>query len=471
MSEPEGLEGYIEWAESNLGVVVHHPLHLGSTPGKDERGVFCVDAVPPESILVSVPWEALLTVEGVVSTPMEPLLENGSREDDILCLLLLYHKHVLGEASPFWRHLVVLPEKYHQTVHYSEDELELLRGSSLHAMTIQWKSQVQADYKEVLALELKDGCTVGSAFSGFFTKEAYLWALSTVWSRFVTVERAGHQRKAMAPVFDMFNHSPKGQTVHGFQEANDCLHLVTLQAWEAGQEILISYGPMSNARLLLLHGFCLQDNPFDCVELWATMSSDAPGYAVKSKVLEERGVHFSDRPFKLTVQGFGDTLLPTLRVQRAEGVEIDSRTLEKAFLGEVLSRQNEQEVLEVLKNTLLSMLQEREASCPPPYLDRGHSVPVGREGLGGAGVATETDKSFASDTPEQSGEQVRVNGSMIEGKKCLDEFCEEAGGRPPPEDRRCAAAILVDGERKILRACLQKTVGLLSAIEQGETLD
>lgn len=51
------LEGYIEWATDTLGVIVHYPLRVGSMPGKDERGVFCEQDIPAESIVVSVPWE------------------------------------------------------------------------------------------------------------------------------------------------------------------------------------------------------------------------------------------------------------------------------------------------------------------------------------------------------------------------------------------------------------------------------
>lgn len=82
----------------------------------------------------------------------------------------------------------------------------------------------------------------------------------------------------------MFNHGPLSSTVHGFQESNECLHLVTLQDWASGSEVKFSYGPLPNSRLLLLHGFCLPDNPFESVELWAMMEPGAPGFAEKSKV-------------------------------------------------------------------------------------------------------------------------------------------------------------------------------------------
>lgn len=68
-----------------------------------------------------------------------------------------------------------------------------------------------------------------------------------MWSRFITVQREGRALKAMAPVFDMFNHDPRSSTVHGFQESNQCLHLVTLQDWPSGSEVRTSdafYNPL-----------------------------------------------------------------------------------------------------------------------------------------------------------------------------------------------------------------------------------
>lgn len=65
------LEGYMEWATDTLGVIVHHPLRVGSMPGKDERGVFCEQNVPAESIVVSIPWEVgrVLHTGGTVELP------------------------------------------------------------------------------------------------------------------------------------------------------------------------------------------------------------------------------------------------------------------------------------------------------------------------------------------------------------------------------------------------------------------
>lgn len=60
-----------------------------------------------------------MTVDSAKGTPFEGLMEAGAREDDVLCLLLLYHRHVLKDRSPLKRHIDVLPREYHQTIFYS----------------------------------------------------------------------------------------------------------------------------------------------------------------------------------------------------------------------------------------------------------------------------------------------------------------------------------------------------------------
>ncbi len=54
--EAEG-PGYLEWAADELGVILHHKMVVKSTRGREERGVFCEEDIPAETIVVSVPWE------------------------------------------------------------------------------------------------------------------------------------------------------------------------------------------------------------------------------------------------------------------------------------------------------------------------------------------------------------------------------------------------------------------------------
>lgn len=61
----------------------------------------------------------------------------------------------------------------------------------------------------------------------WFTLDAYRWALSIVWSRFVTVSPDGRrQLKAMVPYFDMINHDPHTTMRHGLA-ADGRMYLLT----------------------------------------------------------------------------------------------------------------------------------------------------------------------------------------------------------------------------------------------------
>ncbi|CAM9302151.1 unnamed protein product [Ascophyllum nodosum] len=418
--------GYLEWAQESLGVLLHFPLRMSPTAGKGERGVFCEDDIPAETIVVSVPWEALLTIDNAKGTPFEGLAEAGAREDDVLCLLLLYHKHVLGESSPFKNHLDALPQEYHQTIFYSDEELELLRGTSLHTVTVQWKSQVTTDFRELehMVLPSEGSSTARDILGDCFTKEKYMWALGTVWSRFVTVEREGRALKAMAPVFDMFNHDPASSTVHGYQETNHCLHLVTLQDWQAGSEVRLSYGTLPNSRLLLLHGFCLPDNAFDAVELWATMEERAPYYDTKTKILVENGVDCTKRPFILSDRGLDPLLLPALRVQRA--TERELKTAADGPWGSSLGRRNEAEVCDVLCGALAGMLKDREGPC-----------------------STQASSNGPMREPQVA------SAAALEGRDAGEDQEEEVTRVVLPEDRKKAVELLRMGEERVLRKCLE----------------
>lgn len=64
---PTPAEGYLEWAQESLGVVVHHPLTISPAPGSAERGVYCEENIPAEAIVVSVPWEVGKNVQNRVT--------------------------------------------------------------------------------------------------------------------------------------------------------------------------------------------------------------------------------------------------------------------------------------------------------------------------------------------------------------------------------------------------------------------
>lgn len=65
------------------------------------------------------------------------------------------------------------------------------------------------------------------------------------------------------PVMDSMNHSPESKVDWNF--AADRFTLDTCEVTYAGQQVYNNYGPKSNTELLMGYGFCIADNPYDCV--------------------------------------------------------------------------------------------------------------------------------------------------------------------------------------------------------------
>lgn len=76
----------------------------------------------------------------------------------------------------------------------------------------------------------------------------------------------------MVPVASLINHSPTPHVVHfsAVDAATQQLQLRCFRPIEPGQQLLLSYGPLSNDHLLVFYGFAVAQNPFDTLELdWA----------------------------------------------------------------------------------------------------------------------------------------------------------------------------------------------------------
>lgn len=143
---------------------------------------------------------------------------------------------------------------------------------------------------------------------------------------------------------------------HGFHGASDSLVCQSLQEWKKGEEICLNYGALPNSKLLMLYGFVLEQgtNTSDSVELWATMSPDAPDYALKTQILKRHNI--DDRiPFEMRAGGLNANMLAALRIQRMGDDELPKA--ESAFEGEKLSEENEEMVLKSLEGALEGMLE------------------------------------------------------------------------------------------------------------------
>ena len=292
---------YATWAKDELGVEVDPRLEIRELEGDDERGIYVKDkAIPPQSTLARVPFSSLLTIEQLPRFPiLSKVAKLLTREDDILALMLIHERH-RGAKSKWSKHIACLPKQYHSIANYSDEDLELIKGCNLQSVAKKWKTQIQQDYDEVMQ-HLSDAGLRNSSTSIFsqITIELYRWCLSTIWSRFISIEyRSGKVLRAMVPLIDFLNHNPKIEVGHHYHQADDYLYLVAggQQRFKQGDELFLNYGPLSNSKLLMLYGFCLLDNPFNDVEIWATMTTSTMSlpniriFEKKQRILESLGI-------------------------------------------------------------------------------------------------------------------------------------------------------------------------------------
>jgi histone-lysine N-methyltransferase SETD3 len=330
------MEDYKRWAKNDMGISLLDDLHIRELPG-DERGIFCQQPVPANSVLISIPFDSLLSSRSVRDSPLKKLADMDLREDDLLSVMLLHEVHENKEQSRWYHHLQLIPPTYHSIINYSAEELELIKGTNLYQTAHAWQTQVRGDFA-LLLLELRRSeldlfSVEGEGGFLWFTYENYLWALCTIWSRFVTVEMEEDApaslpstvlmfapsppkktvvQRCMVPYFDMLNHNPTAQVSHYSDLKDKKLILYTAQSFSASDELYLNYGAASNSRLLMLYGFVIAPtiesdgevkkvvgNPHDSVDLYAPMQPGVNSYNAKSSILSEWSVNHLSEPFKI----------------------------------------------------------------------------------------------------------------------------------------------------------------------------
>ncbi|KAG1711883.1 hypothetical protein DVH05_009123 [Phytophthora capsici] len=390
--EKDAFVGYNEWAADTLQVQISTDFVYETQEGacEAERGVFIAEDVTPHTEVFSIPLDSVLSVKSLQENAVLQSVAffqqlTPEREDDQLAIALLYEKFILGSKSKWFKHIELLPKRYHNALYFEQEELKALESSNLFFIAHQMEQKVATDYlklKESALLELFENITEGinvDLFEEYFSLENYKWALSTIWSRFVSLrldeaplseENAANKGpsapsvkqsfKAMIPVFDMLNHDPEAEMSHFFDMESQRFKLVSHQHWNAGAQMFINYGPLSNHKLLSLYGFVIIGNPFDAVDMWLPMDeASTKFFKEKEQLLLTNGLDHATNPFELVAEESNDLLLMATRIQEinCDTVEEFEAQANKALDGEVVSLENEHETLTRLIYTLEKMLE------------------------------------------------------------------------------------------------------------------
>jgi len=97
---------------------------------------------------------------------------------------------------------------------------------------------------------------------------------------------------AMVPYADLINHSPYSNSYIDARETGDWLFksgdeeviLFADRGYRRMEQVYISYGPKSNAELLLLYGFALERNPFNSVDVTISLRDSQSKDGIESSM-------------------------------------------------------------------------------------------------------------------------------------------------------------------------------------------
>lgn len=190
----------------------------------------------------------------------------SDRDEMALTLLLLYEKFDRGKASPWMPMICALPADPGAASLWNESELSLLQDESLRAEALIKLAQIEHAYNEVF-MPIVQKHNDHFSQPQRYTLAEFRWALLCVESR--TFGRFLPQ-PSLVPFADLLNHVNVHTSYRWDPEREAAVYSADasgLFSHVRGAEAFMSYGPRSNAELLLHYGFALRHNRYESVSL------------------------------------------------------------------------------------------------------------------------------------------------------------------------------------------------------------
>ncbi|ORZ30245.1 hypothetical protein BCR44DRAFT_64968 [Catenaria anguillulae PL171] len=226
------------------------------------RGMRATLDLNPGDTIIRIP-ESLLITRSVVYRHCPGFKQRPALDEHCALAMFLYVLACPSEVqarlgcnlNDFGAYRDSLPQAY-DTMHYSAEEV-LRQSSSFVPSHIKEKLEVQRSLIQshtTLASTIFSKLDPSHAFSGPLFVQSW-FACNT---RCVSLPPGSQHSMALAPLLDMFNHSPSAKIQMSL--SNGFYSLVTMDRWRAGEQVFIHYGDHDNWDLWIEYGFCIPGN-------------------------------------------------------------------------------------------------------------------------------------------------------------------------------------------------------------------
>ncbi|KAK9061232.1 hypothetical protein SSX86_018412 [Deinandra increscens subsp. villosa] len=265
---------FLTWLRQKAGAEVSSELSIGKSIYG--RSLFACKPIQPGDCILKVPYSVQLAPDNLHPSINSVLGEDVSNVVK-LALVILVHQR-LGQASEWAPYISCLPHvaDMHSTIFWSDEELKMIRISSLYHETLKHKAQIEKDFSSIKH--------VLDRFPEYFEhvtlhefKHAYNLVESRAW-----VSTRG---VSMIPFADFFNHDAYSETDVLSDDFKQVSEVISDENYAPGDEVLIRYGKFSNARLLLDFGFIIPCNKYDQVKVVVNAPQHDPLDALKLDLL------------------------------------------------------------------------------------------------------------------------------------------------------------------------------------------
>ncbi|GKA52699.1 SET domain-containing protein [Tanacetum coccineum] len=247
---------FLPWLRRKSGAEISSQL----TVGKSSYGwsLFACKPIQAGDCILKIPYSVQLAPDNLHLKVSSVLGEDVGNVAKLALVILLHQK--LGQASEWAPYISCLPpvEEMHSTIFWSDEELEMIKISSLYDETLKHKAQIEKDFSSIKH--------VLDHFPEYFEdvtlhefKHAYNLVESRAW-----ISARG---VSMIPFADFFNHDAFSETDVLSDDFTQVSEVIADENYAPGNEVLIRYGKFSNNRLLLDFGFIFPSNKFDKVHV------------------------------------------------------------------------------------------------------------------------------------------------------------------------------------------------------------
>jgi histone-lysine N-methyltransferase SETD3 len=268
-------DDFISWFQRQGGVVRSLTISEFSNMG---RGFEALSDLEEGSMVLQIPKELQFSVEQMKNSgdalvrKLSTIITDG---DMAIATWILLEKY-RGADSFYAPYIDVLPTHVTSVLYFSEQELEALQEPDFIEQIQQFQRTTSEEFTQLQRILHGDKSGLLKLLIDNLKQEDYVWACTIVNSRGLRFRGQVY----LAPMADVFNYAPHPEPRlsqngdyflkhHILDPKNGTLTILADRSCSNGHQVLEDYGDNPNQIYLQYHGFVPNENPFNCIRIFA----------------------------------------------------------------------------------------------------------------------------------------------------------------------------------------------------------